>query len=74
MTDSESMTLEMLKRIDQKLDALLQKMSRENRSEGPAGSTADFSRLACARQIAALTPRAARQTDAVKLLREDRAR
>ena len=72
MAKSESYTLQMLRRIDQKLEKLLQKLSTEQ-SSFPHSTSAD-SLLERAKQIAALTPRTVRQTDAVELLREDRSR
>ena len=70
MTEAEALTLQMLKKMDEKLERLLRKMSGETSSVLQAGD----SPFACARKIAALTPRAVRQTDAVELLHEDRLR
>lgn len=71
MAKSDTTTLEMLKKIDRKLDAVLDSLSETKGSEGPSKSG---SLAARARDIAALTPPAVRQTDAVELLHEDRSR
>jgi hypothetical protein len=64
-------TLEMLRQIDRKLDAMLEKLSDPKASNG--GSNSSRSLMARAREIAAMTP-AVRQTDSVELLHEDRLR
>jgi len=69
----ESLTLHMLRQIDQKLERLLKKLSDERR-DNDAGSRGGNGLSASAREIAALTPHAVRQTDAVELLHEDRSR
>lgn len=72
MANSDNTTLQMLRRIDQKLEKLLNKLRGVANRE--PGSTAVESPSARAKQIAALTPRAVKQTDAVELLHEDRRR
>jgi hypothetical protein len=70
MTNSESLTLQMLKQIDRKLETLIEKVSGgQSRPSKGASSLA-----ARAREIAALTPHGVKQTDAVELLHEDRLR
>ena len=74
MAESDHLTLQLLKQIDQKLERLLQKLSAEKRQER-SDILKEFSqRAAHAKEIAALTPRSAQQTDAVDLLHEDRLR
>jgi hypothetical protein len=69
----ESLTLHMLRQIDQKLEKLLRRLSDENRDDRSRVKGAN--RLSvCAKEIAALTPLSVRQTDAVELLHEDRSR
>jgi hypothetical protein len=76
--DSDKLSLIMLKQIDTKLDSLLEKLSNFSRPasaiehpnlEAGSGHLSDR-----AKKIAAMTPAAARQTDAVELLHRDRAR
>lgn len=69
MAKSDDTALEMLKQIDRKLDAVLDSLTGPRDEESKSGSLA-----ARAREIAALTPRAVQQTDAVELLHEDRLR
>lgn len=69
MAKSDNTTLEMLKQIDRKLDAVLDSLTGAKDDESKRGSLA-----ARAEEIAALTPRAVQQTDAVELLHEDRLR
>ncbi len=73
MTDTDNLTLQLLRQIDQKLEKLLMKLSSEGRPELNDLDEARR-RAAYAKEIAALTPRTARQTDAVQLLHEDRLR
>lgn len=73
MADTDNLTLQLLRQIDRKLETLLKKLSGEGRPE--RNDLDDANRRAeHAKEIAALTPRAARQTDAVQLLHEDRLR
>jgi hypothetical protein len=72
MTETETLTLQLLKQIDHKLETLLQKLpdARDQRTAARKhNSPAERSR-----EIAALTPQSIKQTDAVELLREDRLR
>jgi len=70
-------TPNMLKRIDSKLDTLLEKLSIFAPAAGPLGARSIGPKSALrserARQAAAMTPAAIRQTDAVKLFHRDRA-
>jgi len=70
MTESEALTLHMLRQIDQKLDRLLRELPGEKSSGLPDGDSLSE----CANKIAAMTPRGVRQTNAVELLHEDRRR
>jgi len=72
MADSENLTLQMLKQIDEKLEKLLERLSSERRWD--SASAVKSLRSTSAKEIAALTPPAVRQTDAVELLHEDRLR
>ena len=74
MAESDHLTLQLLKQIDQKLERLLQKLSVRRARTSPMTSRKSSQRAAYAKEIAALTPRTARQTDAVDLLHEDRLR
>jgi hypothetical protein len=74
MAESENLTLQMLRQIDRKLERLLKKLSSENSWESSSVLEDASVRSACAKEIAALTPRAVRQTDTVQLLHEDRSR
>jgi hypothetical protein len=72
MTEAETLTLQLLKQIDHKLETLLQRL-RDARDQGTAVAKSN-SRAERAREIAALTPQSIKQTDAVELLHEDRLR
>jgi hypothetical protein len=72
MTEAETLTLQLLKQIDHKLETLLQKLP-DGRSQRTAAGKHN-SRADRAREIAALTPQSIKQTNAVELLREDRLR
>jgi hypothetical protein len=70
--------LNMLKQIDSKLDSVLEKLSIFASEASPLGVRSAGPRSARrserARQVAAMTPAAIRQTDSVELLHQDRAR
>jgi hypothetical protein len=74
MADSENLTLQMLKRIDEKLEKLLKRLSSERSWEGSRAAKDAHPLSASAKEIAALTPPGVQQTDAVELLHEDRLR
>lgn len=74
MAHSEDLTLQMLKRIDQKLERLLKELLSEKSWERSNTLKDASPRSAHAKEIAALTPPTVRQTDAVELLHEDRSR
>jgi hypothetical protein len=73
MTEAEALTLQMLKQIDQKLESLIGKLSDPS-GQKPSDLERSRSPFTSAKQIAAMTPRSVRQTDAVELLHEDRSR
>jgi hypothetical protein len=77
-TNSEKVALDMLKKIDSKLDALIERLSiftRPRDAFEPRGPAPEGTRLSDrAEQVAALTPAAIQQTDSVELLHQDRAR
>jgi hypothetical protein len=72
MTEAETLTLQLLKQIDDKLETLLWKLS--DASGQRAFEKRAKSRAERARDIAALTPESIGQTDAVEMLHEDRRR
>ena len=78
MSDPENTTVHMLRRIDRKLDALIENLSTrakdKDRNQDSIVLKSTVSLSACASEIAALTPGTVRQTDAVELLRQDRSR
>jgi hypothetical protein len=73
MTETEALTLQLLRQIDQKLERLL-KESSDGAGEKSPGWKLTKSHSECAEEIAAMTPGAISQTDAVELLHEDRLR
>ncbi len=78
MSASDDVTVHMLREIDRKLDALIEKLSiraeGKNSDQGAIVATPAEPLSECASKIAALTPKGARQTDTVELLRQDRSR
>ena len=72
-SDADEDTLRMLRRIDSKLDALIEQISGVARPRD-AGSVGAAALAARADGIASLTPAGVQQTDAVELLRQDRDR
>lgn len=71
MTEAEAQALQLLRQIDQKLERVLKSLSEGAQA---ASITAPSARTQRAKEIAAMTPLSARQTDAVELLHEDRSR
>ncbi len=72
MTEAETLTLQLLKQIDHKLETLLQKLP--DARDQITAAVRHNSRADRAREIAALTPQSIKQTDTVELLHEDRLR
>jgi hypothetical protein len=73
MTEAEALTIQLLRQIEQKLEKLIKVSSGELRGHS-FGAEKGRSYSARAHAIADMTPRSARQTDAVELLHEDRSR
>jgi hypothetical protein len=71
MTETEALTLQLLRKIDEKLESLLKRLADQPMA---TSDLRHLPRAEFAKQIAAMTPSSVRQTDAVELLHEDRLR